>query len=251
MREEEEEGVARWWAGYFDERFLQIYRALLPDEEAEEEVGAAVAALGLDPPARVLDLACGWGRHAIPLARLGFEVTGLDLSEVLLREARAAAEVARVDVGWVRGDMRSPPLAGGFDAVLSLFSSLGYGDSDDDDLAVLRAVRRLLRPGGQLLLETMHRDLVAREFVERDWWPGPDGEAVMVEREFDPVRGVSREWLRWGAVEKHHTIRVRAASEWSGLLEQAGLTADAWYGGWELEPFSVRSERLLVVASPR
>ena len=240
----------RWWEGYFDERFLQIYRALLPDAEAEEEVEAVVAALDLDPPARVLDLACGWGRHAVPLARFGFEVTGLDLSEVLLREARLDAAAARVDIDWVRGDMRNPPLTGGFDAVVSLFSSFGYGGADEDDLAVLRAVRQLLRPGGQLLLETMHRDLVAREFAERDWWPGPDGEPVLVEREFDPVRGVSREWLRWGGVEKYHTIRVRAASEWKVLFEQAGLTADAWYGGWELEPFSVRSERLLIVASP-
>lgn len=246
METEEHE---RWWESYFDEAFLNIYRALLSDAEAEDEVDAVVAALDIDPPARVLDLACGWGRHAIPLARLGFEVTGLDLSEVLLRQARTDAEAAGVEVEWVRGDMRHPPLPGGFDAIVSLFSSLGYGLSDDDDLATLRSARGMLRPGGQLLLETMHRDLVAREYAERDWWPGPDGEPVLVEREFDPVSGVSREWLRWGAVEKRHSIRVRSASEWDALLSRAGLTAEAWYGDWDLEPFSVSSERLVIVAS--
>lgn len=241
----------RWWEGYFDEAFLKIYRALLPDDEAEDEAEAVMAALDLEPGARLLDLACGWGRHAIPLARSGCEVTGLDLSEVLLDAARAAGDAAGVPVEWVQGDMRDPPVRGSFDAVVSLFSSFGYSASDEDDLAVLRSVRRLLRPGGRLLLETMHRDLVAREFAERDWWPGPDDTPVLVEREFDPVLGVSHEWLRWGSVEKYHKIRVRAASEWHALLDEAGLSADAWYGDWSLEPFSVHSERLLIVASPR
>lgn len=249
MQMSAESGSTGWWDEYFDETFLQVYQALLPAEEAEDEVEAVLAALDLEPPARVLDLACGWGRHAIPLAARGFRVTGVDLSATLLETARTAALEEGVDVSWIRGDMRELELDGGFDAVICLFSSLGYSLSDADDLRVLRGVREQLRPGGHFLFETMHRDLVAREFVERDWWPGPDGTPVLVEREFDSVAGVSRETLRWGTQEKHHVIRVRAASEWAALVEEAGLTAEEWLGSWDLEPFSHQSERLVLLAS--
>jgi SAM-dependent methyltransferase len=240
-----------WWERYFDRDFLAIYRPLLPPDEAAHEVDAAMEALELPPPARVLDLACGWGRHALELAARGYRVTGLDLSDTLLAEARREAATRGLRIDWVRADMRAIPCRGAFDAVLCLFSSLGYGLSDEEDLRVLEGARAALRPGGRLLLETMHRDLLAREFVERDWWEGPDGRPVFVEREFDAVAGVSREALRWGEVEKHHEIRVRSATEWAALLARAGLAAGEWLGGWDLSPFHHTSERLIIIASER
>jgi SAM-dependent methyltransferase len=240
-----------WWDAYFDADFAEIYGALLGDDESAEEAAAAAGILALEPGDAVLDLACGWGRHAIPLARGGCRVVGLDRSAHLL--ARAAAEGA--PARWVRGDVRHLPFGSRFRAVLSLFSSLGYFPDEADDLRALREVRRVLLPDGLFLLETMHRDLVAREFVERDWWEMEDGRTVWVEREFDPVAGISHEALRWRTAhdsvgEKRHSIRVRAASEWDALLRRAGLTPLAWYGSWEMEPFSVSSERLIVVAEP-
>jgi SAM-dependent methyltransferase len=240
-----------WWERYFDRDFLRIYRPLLPAEEAAHEVEAAMEALELAPPARILDLACGWGRHALELAARGYRVTAVDLSETLLAEGRREAAGRGLRVDWVRADMRAIPFHDTFDAVLCLFSSLGYGLSDEEDLRVLAGARAALRPGGRLLLETMHRDLLAREFVERDWWEGPDGRPVFVEREFDAVAGVSRETLRWGEVEKYHEISVRSATEWAALLARAGLEAEEWLGGWDLAPFEHTSERLIVITSKR
>jgi cyclopropane fatty-acyl-phospholipid synthase-like methyltransferase len=245
---------AEWWTTYFDRDFFRLYRPFLPAEETRREAEGALAMLGLDPGSRLLDLACGWGRHAREFARAGLRVTGLDLSAELLRLARReeAKRRGRARVHWVRADMRHLPFREGFDAVASLFSSLGYFGSDDADLEVLRGVRAALRPGGALLLEVMHRDQVAREFVERDWWEGEDGALVWVEREFDAVSGVSRECLRWqgegGGGEKHHAIRVRTATEWKALLEAAGLIPERWYGDWDLSDFEHRSERLIVLA---
>jgi SAM-dependent methyltransferase len=243
---------APWYSTYFDERFLALYRALLPEEETRAEVDAIVALLGLRPGLRVLDVGCGWGRHAVELARAGCRVAGVDLSPVLLDAARAGAREAGVEVDWRRLDMRELPFEGEFDAVLSLFSSLGYFGEDGEDLRVLRGVRRALAPGGRFLLDTTHRDLVAREYADRDWWTGPAGEHVWVEREFDAVAGVSRERLRWsgedGAGERYHELRVRSATEGGRLLSAARLEADGWYGDWGLEPFTVESPRLVVVA---
>ena len=144
--------------------------------------------LGLPTEARVLDLACGWGRYAVPLQEAGLRVIGFDRSLSLLKAAqRQGAGDDRVQ--WVCGDMRALPFIGSFDAVLSLFSSLGYFGSEAEDLRVLRSVATTLRPEGRLLLETMHRDAVVRDFAERDWWEGEGGERVWAEREFDTVHG--------------------------------------------------------------
>jgi SAM-dependent methyltransferase len=242
----------RWWDGYFDREFIRIYRDFLTPERTAREVEGILEMLELPEEARVLDLACGWGRHSIELARAGFRVTGLDFSETLLARALKRAGAAGVEVEWVRGDMREPGRSGEFDAVLSLYSSLGYFLSDEEDLRVLRGAREALKPGGLFLLETMHRDHVLGDYADRDWWETADGATVWVEREFDAVEGVSREWLRWrrgeDAGEKHHALRIRTATEWDALLRAAGLEPLEWYGDWELAPFIHTSEVLIVAA---
>jgi cyclopropane fatty-acyl-phospholipid synthase-like methyltransferase len=243
-----------WWESYFDEDFYELYAPLLPEEDSRLEAETIHELLALGPGARVLDLGCGWGRHSVELARLGCSVVGLDQSAVLLERGRRLAEEAGVQVEWVRGDMGAIEWRDEFDAVVSLFSSLGYSGRDEDDVRVLLGASRALRDGGSFLLETMHRDQVARGYLESDWWEGADGRPVWVEREFDAVLGVSRETLRWlasgGVREKYHEIRIRTATEWSGLLEAAALEPLSWYGGWDLSPFGMRSDHLIVVASP-
>jgi SAM-dependent methyltransferase len=240
-----------WWEDYFDATFVEIYRDFLTPERTEREIAGLREMVALPHGARVLDLACGWGRHSIALARAGFEVTGLDFSETLLARARKRAAAAGVSAGFVHGDMREIPWTGRFDAVLSLYSSLGYFLSDDEDLRVLRGAAAALAPGGCFVMETMHRDHIVGGFAERDWWETDGGATVWVEREFDAVEGVSREWTRWSKGkergEKYHELRIRTATESDRLLRQAGLVPVEWYGDWELAPFTHKSEDLIVV----
>jgi SAM-dependent methyltransferase len=242
---------AEWWDGYFDDVFVDIYRDFLTPERTEQEVAGLREMVPLEPAARVLDVGCGWGRHAIALARAGFAVTGLDLSPTLLARAQKRAKAAGVEVEWVPGDMRELSWSGRFDLAVSLFSSLGYFLSDAEDLRVLRGVHRALRPAGVFVLETMHRDHVVGGFAERDWWETDDGTTVWVEREFDAVDGVTREWLRWSrgaeSGEKYHDLRIRTATEWDALLREAGLVPVDWYGDWERAPFIHTSTDLIVV----
>jgi 2-polyprenyl-3-methyl-5-hydroxy-6-metoxy-1,4-benzoquinol methylase len=243
-----------WWEGYFDQTFVSLYRDFLTPERTEREVAGLREMVALPPGGEVLDVACGWGRHSVSLARAGFRVTGLDLSETLLARGRKRAAAAGVKVDFVRGDMREIPWRGRFDAVLSLYSSLGYFLSDDEDLRVLRGAREALRPDGVFVMETMHRDHIVGDYAARDWWETDDGLTVWVEREFDAVDGVSREWTRWSkgakSGEKYHELRIRTATEWDRLLRQAGLVPVDWYGDWELAPFIHTSEDLIVICRP-
>ncbi|HEU0053944.1 MAG TPA: methyltransferase domain-containing protein [Longimicrobium sp.] len=240
-----------WFEDYFDDVFVDIYRDFLTPERTAREIDGLREMVPLEPGAAVLDLACGWGRHSIALARAGFRVTGMDLSPTLLARARKRARAAAVAAEFVRGDMREVPWTESFDAVLSLYSSLGYFLSDDEDLRVLRGARQALKPGGVFVLETMHRDHIVGGYASRDWWETDGGATVWVEREFDAVEGVSREWTRWSkggkSGEKYHELRIRTATEWDRLLRAAGLVPVDWYGDWELAPFVHSSEDLIVV----
>ena len=247
-------GGRGWWEGYFDQTFVSLYRDFLTPQRTEREIAGLREMVALPPGGAVLDLACGWGRHSVELARAGFRVTGLDLSETLLARARKRAAAAGVEVEFVRGDMREVPWTDRFDAVLLLYSSLGYFLSDEEDLRVLRGAARALRPDGVFVLETMHRDHIVGDYAARDWWETDDGMTVWVEREFDAVEGVSREWTRWSrgreGGEKYHELRVRTATEWDRLLRAAGLAPVDWYGDWELAPFIHTSEDLIAVCRP-
>lgn len=240
-----------WWTDYFDDVYLRVYEPLLPSELTENEVDAIRELLGDRPGARILDVACGWGRHTIELARCGYDVTGVDLSTFLLGEAGSRASAAGVEARFVRADMLDLPFANEFDAAICLFSSLGYSD-DTADARALVGIRRALCEEGVFILQTMHRDAIARGFAERDWWTTPDGDTVRVEREFDPVAGISHETLHWRDAsgtegEKRHSVRVRSATEWNALLVDAGFRPLEWFGDWTLEPLGLQSEELIVM----
>src|SRR5688500_20201661 len=102
----------RWYEHFFGRDWLDV--AIDDDERTTREVAFLEEQLRLAPGAAILDLACGHGRHAIELARRGYRVTGFDLSEPSLERAGRLADGARVDVEWVRGDMRDLPYQGRF-----------------------------------------------------------------------------------------------------------------------------------------
>ena len=243
---------APWWVGYFDERYLDVFSASFTSDHNAYETRAVAGFLALPAEADVLDLACGQGRHAVELARLGYQVTGLDYSPALLAHARQAAEAAGVAVTWVEGDMRSLPWEGAFDAVINLTTAFGYF-SDEENEGVLRQVAKVLKPGGQFLIETLHRDYVVREYQQHDWYETDEGTLVWTLRLFDAIKGRTTVLERFRTPngdegERYHNIRAYTATELHALLRRASLNpADTW-GDWDGEPFSFDSARLIVRA---
>lgn len=244
--------AAPWWRGYFDEAWLSLHEDLFPEAESRLEVGAMRELLGLPHGARVLDLPCGWGRHTAIFPEAGFDAWGADLSPALLARAKEELSAVGAAVRLSACDMRALPFAdGSFDAVVNVFTSLGLLLEDEEDLRALGEMRRVLRPGGRLLLESMHRDDVVAAYAARDAWELPDGTRVRVRRRFDPVTGISWERLRWRRGEedgeKRHALRLRTATEIRDLLLRAGFGGLRFYGDWDGGPVRRRSPRVVVV----
>lgn len=241
-----------WWRHHFDETYLRLHGHRFPEAGNRREVAAALDMLGLPLGSRVLDLPCGWGRHANLISEAGQEVVGADLSATFLARAAEDGHARALASRFTAADMRALPFRdGSFDAVVNLYSSLGLFLDDREDINALAEMRRVLRPGGRLLVETMHRDDVVRHYAPRDAWQLADGTEVRVRRRFDPIRGISYESLHWrrkrSKGQKRSAFRVRTATEMAGLLEAAGLRPTLWLGGWDGSPFNPGSARLIVV----
>ena len=245
-----------WWRTYFDDRYFEMHDPLFTEARSRREVAGMRELLGLPFGARVLDAPCGWGRHARLLAQAGCDVMAVDLSPDLLRRAvtpETGYEGELVPPAYAAADIRLLPfMDASFDAVLNVFTSLGLFLSDDEDIAALREARRVLRPGGALLLESMHRDDVIASYAERDRWSLPDGMEVRVRRRFDPMTGISRERLQWRKGQqsgrKQHSLRLRTATEIDRLLRAAGFGDISYCGDWDGSPFHHTSESLIAIA---
>lgn len=231
---------------FFDDDYRRVLAPFQTEEEARAEVAALRDLLGLAQDDHIIDVGCGWGRHTRLLHDAGHDITGLDLSAPLLRMMPAP-------LPRVAGDMLDLPFADeACDVVLNLATSLGLFLEDGRALTALREMRRVLRPGGRLLLEGMNADDVVANYAERDAWTLEDGTEVRVRRRLDRDRAVSHEVMRWsgpnGAGEKRHSLRLRAADEMTALVEAAGLTHAGMWGGWDLEEPGPAAERLIVMA---
>jgi SAM-dependent methyltransferase len=141
----------------FGATYASAYDAMYRDKDYEGECDLVEEAFRrfADGDVRtVLDLGCGTGNHAVPLARRGYAVAGVDLSEPMLARARGKAAEAGVEVDLRQGDVRDADLGRRFDAALLMFAVIGYQRTNDDVRATLRTVRRHLRPGGVLVFDT-------------------------------------------------------------------------------------------------
>jgi ubiquinone/menaquinone biosynthesis C-methylase UbiE len=240
------------WDAFFSDFYLRAFADDERDAEAGADALAAARMAGVGPGDEVLDVPCGFGRHTLPLAQAGYRVVGVDRSPALLEEARRRAGGER----WpklTRADYRELPFADeSFDAALNLFTSLGYL-GDEEDVKVLAAIRRVLRPGGRLVLETMHRDRLIAVWSDNDWRLLGEGRMLLEQRTFDPGTGVSQTtqtMIESGGERDSRTwsVRVYSATELLKMVERAGFSDVKSYGSFDADPLTT-SSRLVIVAT--
>lgn len=239
-----------WFETIFDERYPDLFEPL--EGNAEDEVEGILAFLALPAGAAVEDLGCGRGRHSIPLARRGYRVTGVDISDYMLQKARRSAEREGVDIEWVQQDMRTFCRRDAFDLVLSLFTSFGYF-SDEENQAVLENVGRSLKKGGTLLLDLRNagKGLSRLEDLDKTI-EVPSGRLRMTVR-FDrrTMRATAEHTLvRTDGIRisSGFDVRIYSMEELMEMLRKAGLEIRDFYGSLRGDPFTDESSRLVALA---
>lgn len=233
-----------WYKTAFRYDYLRVYPHR-NDDEARRQVDFLLDSMEVLPSSAVLDLGCGDGRHSLELARRGYRVTGLDLSEDLLERARRRTADEGLDINFIRGDMRDPPGISAYDLVVNFFTSFGYFQEDGENARVLEAIARSLRPGGRFLMDYLNREYVISTLVpadsrtvegmdveQRRWITGDPSAAGGHVRINKQVR------IREDGAERSYdeSVRMYTLEELAEMMDRAGLTVTRTYGDFDGSP---------------
>lgn len=224
---------------WFAELFNREYNLGYPDRPAfarPAEIDFIEQSLDLVKGGRILDLACGDGRHAIPMSRRGYEVVGIDLSLSMLERGLGRIQPPELPVKLVHGDMRDLKFNEVFDGACLLGTSFGFF-TDVENMGVLRGIQRALKRGGRVVIQVANRDNLVQSVPNRAWWSG-DGCLIQEDIEFDMLssRLKVRRYMVFGdGRERTHDIDVRLYSphELRQMIELVGLKVEDVSGAVE------------------
>ena len=234
-----------WYASWFDTTY---YHTLYKDrnhEEAQLLIDNLTHYLNLPEDAKVLDLACGRGRHSVYLSTLGYDVTGVDLSPNSIAYAK---ENERDNLHFHIHDMREP-LTKKYDAIFNLFTSFGYFSDQADNAKTLTAIQNSLTETGFAVMDFMNVDNVIPHLVPKEI-KTVDGIDFHIERRYEDgfiVKDIAFE----ADGQKHaYTEHVRALrlEDFEAMMEEAGIYLLDVFGDYKLHKFHKEtSDRLIMI----
>ena len=259
------ENNVQWWMeeyGFFGnfylegdnskEGYLQAKKQNL-DDRTKEEVSGVMKILGLKGKERILDIPCGYGRHSAALAGKGFQVTGCDINSFFLEAARKQAEISGVKVKFVKDNMIDISYTSQFDAVINMFYSFGFFETDEENFKVLKNFYNALKQKGKLLFHTDVNipRILNKKCKEDEIRNLKSGKKLRIIDKYDPhTKRINGSWIIQGGeeVKKDYSVRVYTQEEFIDLCRKVGFKKFESFGGWSKEPYSNESEDMIIVA---
>jgi SAM-dependent methyltransferase len=239
---------------YEQDQFWELVEPFLFNEQrlsdAKDEVKNIVQLMKINQDDQILDLCCGIGRHSLELARQGFKVVGVDRTAFFINQAKQETEGKNLKVEFIVSDMREYCNPDRFNIIINMFGSFGYFENEDDSRTVVKNMYASLCPGGRFLIETMGKEILAREFQARDWFEDGDS-LVLFERK--PIKDWSRISNRWIVIkdnqkfEHSFSLRSYSAVELSSLLYECGFSKVQVHGDFEGSDYDNKAKRLVVM----
>jgi SAM-dependent methyltransferase len=241
-----------WWKTFFSGAAVDFWLMIPTKEQNQNEANFIEESLQVAPPAKLLDVPCGGGRHSQILAARGYNMTGVDISVEFLRAAQAQPALQAGKVTWENREMRDLPWPLRFQGAYSFGNSFGYLD-DQGNAQFLKAVADALEPGARFVLDTGYiLEIILPSLQERAWYPAGDL-LMLAQRRYEAAESrlyVEYTWIRDGKMDKQSmSARLYSFREILELFEEAGFTGVQGYGSFTREPFRLGSNRLLVVAT--
>lgn len=244
-----------WFEEWFDSPLYEKLYANRDKKEAARLVKLLEAELPLSSTSKILDLGCGRGRHSINLYNKGYNVTGIDLSEQAIKKAREKARKQGLeDLTFKVRDMRDP-LPETFDAIVNLFTTFGYFESDEENAGVFDSVEKMLKPGGIFV-----QDFLNAEKVRKSFSPSDEGSFYGIEykiKRYIKDNAIYKEITFWGdgvGGEKTYSERVKLydLSWFKQEMKKRELVIDHVFGDYDGGEFdSKTSPRLLIISQLR
>ncbi len=237
-----------WFETWFDSYHYHLLYQNRDYSEAEAFIKLLFKHLKPDRKnARILDLACGKGRHSIQINGLGYQVQGIDLSESSIK---AAKEFENSNLSFSTGDMRYFNGNLPFDLVLNLFTSFGYFKDDEENLLVIKNISNNLKPGGKLVLDYLNSKMIVSQLPQSDQITR-DGIQFHIEKFIEGNFIVKKI-----AFEEHgksysfrEFVRTIDLSNFENYFKQAGLCLINTFGDYDLQDFDEnKSPRLILIA---
>lgn len=241
-----------WYQDFFDNHYLDSYKELLNHFNPEKEVDFLLRAMNIPGGAKILDLCGGHGRHSIPLAKRGYEVTLLDLNKNFLKIAGMEAERKVIKLQTIQADMKDLNFENEFDGIINLFTSFGYLETEEDNVHVLRQVYGALKPGGKFLIDVINKKWILENYRERDWRK-VDDLLVLVKRNFNEktsrnkVRFIIIDTKNCKTYSTEQNIRLYNYPELESLFLKTGFKIVGRYGKMDGEEFDGKSMRIVLV----
>ena len=236
-----------WFVDWFNTSYYHILYQNRNESEAKEFIINLMNHLGLNSDSKILDLACGKGRHSKTLNDLGFEVLGVDLSENSIREAQKWSSDS---LSFQVHDMRCKIASRQFNAIFNLFTSFGYFDTFKENQLVCEAMFHMLEPRGKLVIDFMNVYNVIESLVSEED-KIIDGVNFRISRNHDDSHIFKHIKFSDQGNDFHFTERVQILSleDFQSLLEPY-FSIDNVFGSLDLKPFvREKSERLIIIAS--
>jgi SAM-dependent methyltransferase len=235
-----------WFEEWFGEEYLRLYPHR-NDTEADRAVALIHRTVPFQPDWRVLDVACGAGRHARAFEAAGARCTGLDLSPTLLRLARQVTKAP-----LVRADMRWLPIRpGSMDLTVNLFTSFGYFDHDAEHTAALEEMITTVRQGGWFVIDFLNPAAVRRQLVPEETLEMA-GSTVQVSRSVSPDgRYVCKSIRAAEGRQFRERVRLFEPEQMSAMLEAAGVSVEFRFGDYDAKPLLQDSPRTILVGQVR
>lgn len=246
--------ASNWYEHFFQGVALDVWRKAIPASQTLVEVDFLEKTLALAAGARVLDVPCGNGRHALELAGRGYRMAGVDIAEEFIHEAQHRAATSALQAEFLQGDMRRLPWQAEFDGAFCLGNSFGYLEHEGT-VEFLGALSQTLKPGARFVLETGLAAESILPALQGRGWVQLDDILFLSARRYEASESrlyMQYTFVRAGKQEtREASQQVYTVAEIRRLLEQAGLSTLALYGSFDRQPYQMGSSRLILVAEKR